>query len=237
VYVIVLPDATTEGDAVCVKARSGIPTVTFAEAVLLALFESVDVELTVAEVDKTVPEASPALGFTVIVNVAVPALAKALPSVRDDAEKLLRTYIRRNGNYQVDVLLEAAVAASGDAAAGVAALGEALDDVGHQPRGDLAEIAAAKARSAVEIREIQPQMAYLDAIRAGVFCELGEGGVNLTGVIQQLNAAGFNGWAVFEQLLQVGGRRPKVIFLTGIDSSAAAADQTRHINPKTNSPE
>jgi len=40
---------------------------------------------------------------------------------------------------------------------------------------------------------------YLDAIRAGVFCELGEGGVNLTGVIQQLNAAGFNGWAVFEQ--------------------------------------
>jgi len=40
---------------------------------------------------------------------------------------------------------------------------------------------------------------YLDAIRAGIFCELGEGGVNLTGVIQQLNAAGFNGWAVFEQ--------------------------------------
>jgi inosose dehydratase len=40
---------------------------------------------------------------------------------------------------------------------------------------------------------------YLDAIRMGVFCELGEGGVNLTGVIQQLSAAGFNGWAVFEQ--------------------------------------
>jgi tetratricopeptide (TPR) repeat protein len=45
--------------------------------------------------------------------------AKALPSVRDDVEKLLRTYIRRNGNYQVDVLLEAAVAASADVAAGV----------------------------------------------------------------------------------------------------------------------
>jgi inosose dehydratase len=40
---------------------------------------------------------------------------------------------------------------------------------------------------------------YLDAIRMGVFCELGEGGVNLTGVIQQLKAAGFSGWAVFEQ--------------------------------------
>ena len=40
---------------------------------------------------------------------------------------------------------------------------------------------------------------YLDAIRAGVFCELGEGGVNLNGVIQELTAAGFTGWAVFEQ--------------------------------------
>ena len=40
---------------------------------------------------------------------------------------------------------------------------------------------------------------YLDAIRMGVFCELGEGGVNLNGVIQELNAAEFSGWAVFEQ--------------------------------------
>ena len=40
---------------------------------------------------------------------------------------------------------------------------------------------------------------YLDAIRAGVFCELGQGGVNLTGVIRELNAARFDGWAVFEQ--------------------------------------
>jgi inosose dehydratase len=40
---------------------------------------------------------------------------------------------------------------------------------------------------------------YLDAIRMGVFCELGQGGVNLTGVIRELNAAGFDGWAVFEQ--------------------------------------
>lgn len=40
---------------------------------------------------------------------------------------------------------------------------------------------------------------YLDAIRRGVFCELGQGGVELTGVIRELNAAGFDGWAVFEQ--------------------------------------
>ena len=43
------------------------------------------------------------------------------------------------------------------------------------------------------------RVAYLDAIRMGVFCELGAGVVNLTAVIQQLNAAGFDGWAVFEQ--------------------------------------
>jgi hypothetical protein len=78
---MVLPDATTNGDAACVKAKSGIPTVTFADAVLLALFESVEVDVTVAEVGKTVPDARPALGFTVTVNVAVPPFAKLLPSV------------------------------------------------------------------------------------------------------------------------------------------------------------
>jgi inosose dehydratase len=60
----------------------------------------------------------------------------------------------------------------------------------------------------LHLKDVQPSVLetvrrktipYLDAIRAGVFCELGEGGVDLTGVIHQLNAAGFNGWAVFEQ--------------------------------------
>jgi len=40
---------------------------------------------------------------------------------------------------------------------------------------------------------------YLDAVRLGVFCELGQGGVDLTAVIRELTAAGFDGWAVFEQ--------------------------------------
>ena len=40
---------------------------------------------------------------------------------------------------------------------------------------------------------------YLDAIRRGVFCELGEGAVDLAGVIQELTRGGFDGWAVFEQ--------------------------------------
>jgi inosose dehydratase len=60
----------------------------------------------------------------------------------------------------------------------------------------------------LHLKDVQPsvletvrrkRIPYLDAIRASVFCELGEGGVDLTGVIHQLNAAGFNGWAVFEQ--------------------------------------
>ena len=47
------------------------------------------------------------------------------------------------------------------------------------------------------VRQIKSR--YLDAIRMGVFCELGQGGVDLAGVIRQLTAAGFDGWAVFEQ--------------------------------------
>lgn len=44
--------------------------------------------------------------------------AKQLPGLRDDVEKLLRTYIRRNGSFQIDGILEAVLTASGDPAAG-----------------------------------------------------------------------------------------------------------------------
>ena len=40
---------------------------------------------------------------------------------------------------------------------------------------------------------------YLDAIRRGVFCELGAGAVDIPGVIRALEQGGFNGWGVFEQ--------------------------------------
>jgi len=42
--------------------------------------------------------------------------AKALSPLRDDIEKLLRLYIRRNGAFQADVLMEGALAAGGDVA-------------------------------------------------------------------------------------------------------------------------
>lgn len=43
------------------------------------------------------------------------------------------------------------------------------------------------------------QVSYLDAIRKGVFCELGKGDVDLVGTIRELEKAKFDGWAVFEQ--------------------------------------
>jgi len=40
---------------------------------------------------------------------------------------------------------------------------------------------------------------FLDAVRRGVFCELGEGAVNLPRIVRDLLALGYNGWAVVEQ--------------------------------------
>ncbi len=54
-------------------------------------------------------------------------------------------------------------------------------------------------RQSVLDRVRREKIAYLDAIRLGVFSELGQGNVDLAGVIRELNAAGFDGWAVFEQ--------------------------------------
>ncbi len=45
--------------------------------------------------------------------------AKQLPALRDDIEKILRTYIRRNGPFQIEGILESALIASGDATSGV----------------------------------------------------------------------------------------------------------------------
>ena len=40
---------------------------------------------------------------------------------------------------------------------------------------------------------------FLEAVRRGVFCELGAGGVDLNKVIQSMNAAGYSEWAIVEQ--------------------------------------
>jgi len=40
---------------------------------------------------------------------------------------------------------------------------------------------------------------FLEAVRRGVFCELGEGAVDLNKVIQDMTAGGYSGWAIVEQ--------------------------------------
>ena len=54
-------------------------------------------------------------------------------------------------------------------------------------------------RGSVLDRVRREKLGFLDAIRLGVFTELGEGNVDIAGVIRELNAAGFDGWGVFEQ--------------------------------------
>jgi inosose dehydratase len=43
------------------------------------------------------------------------------------------------------------------------------------------------------------RIGYLDAVRRGVFCELGEGAVDFRSVLEELEKYGFHGWAIFEQ--------------------------------------
>jgi len=40
---------------------------------------------------------------------------------------------------------------------------------------------------------------FLEAVRRGVFCELGAGAIDLTKVIQDMTAGGYSGWAIVEQ--------------------------------------
>jgi inosose dehydratase len=85
-------------------------------------------------------------------------------------------------------------------------------DTGHYfyGGGDPVELARTQARRIwhlhlkdIRLRVLEEvrrgKIGYLDAIRRGVFSELGEGDVDLAGVIRELSQAGFDGWAVFEQ--------------------------------------
>jgi inosose dehydratase len=53
------------------------------------------------------------------------------------------------------------------------------------------------ARIAAECRAAKKD--YFETIAAGVFCALGEGEVDFPGVIREMNALGYDGWAVVEQ--------------------------------------
>jgi inosose dehydratase len=65
-------------------------------------------------------------------------------------------------------------------------------------------------RGEVLERARRERTGYLDAVRGGIFCPLGEGAVPIRETLGALEAAGFDGWAVFEQDIdpQQAGARP-----------------------------
>jgi inosose dehydratase len=40
---------------------------------------------------------------------------------------------------------------------------------------------------------------YFDAIRAGIYCELGKGTVDFPGIAREMESLGYDGWAIVEQ--------------------------------------
>ncbi len=54
-------------------------------------------------------------------------------------------------------------------------------------------------KRAVLSRARADKVGFLEAVRRGVFCELGEGAVDLKAVVQDLAGLGYSGWAVVEQ--------------------------------------
>jgi len=62
---------------------------------------------------------------------------------------------------------------------------------------------------------------FVEAVRRGVFCELGQGVINFSAVIRALLECGYDGWAVFEQ--DVDPSQP------GIDPKASAARSRQYL--------
>jgi inosose dehydratase len=54
-------------------------------------------------------------------------------------------------------------------------------------------------RLSVLSRARKDKVGFLDAIQRGVFCELGEGDVDLKTVVEDIASTGYSGWAVVEQ--------------------------------------
>ena len=61
---------------------------------------------------------------------------------------------------------------------------------------------------AVMVRARTEGWDYFQAVAAGLFCELGRGGVDFPGVIAAMNGLGYDGWAVVEQDIIAGMGTP-----------------------------
>jgi inosose dehydratase len=55
---------------------------------------------------------------------------------------------------------------------------------------------------------------YFDAIKKGVFCELGKGNVDFQAIINQLNELNYDDWIVVEQDILPGMGHPKICALS-----------------------
>jgi len=69
----------------------------------------------------------------------------------------------------------------------------------------------------------QARLGFLDGVRAGVFCELGAGCVRFPALLESLRRINYQGWAVVEQDVEVGGpgSRPP------LDSARASREYLR----------
>jgi len=63
---------------------------------------------------------------------------------------------------------------------------------------------------------ITGELAFQDAVRAGMFCPLGQGDVDIAALVRELEVAGYDGWYVLEQDVM-------------LDDDGQAADTTEHV--------
>jgi len=96
-------------------------------------------------------------------------------------------------------------------------------DMGHYAFGGGNPVEALKKYSEriwhVHFKDFDPEIAkdskqangdYFDAIKRGVFCELGKGGVDFEAIVTLLHQSGYNDWIVVEQDILPGMGNPKI---------------------------
>ena len=79
-------------------------------------------------------------------------------------------------------------------------------------------------RGGILDRVRKEQIGFLDAVSQGVFCPLGDGAVDIVGVVRALGERGYKGWAVFEQ--DVDPTKPGVL---PKESAAASREYLRKV--------